>query len=124
VFPNSIADYFRLNRWTSFEGRHHRGVVAPLPLEEVPLAQDKKVVAMMNAREKLVARCHVVAERLAGDWRPWSSHDIDMLVQVGEAIAVLDRLIKREPVVVSEPAVSYPPFVTALPEGTDNLIGV
>jgi hypothetical protein len=76
----------------------------------------------MNARERLVAHCHVVAERLAAGWRPWSSNDIDMLVHVGDALTVLDRLIKEEPTMVPQPpAVSPRRFVT---EGTDNLIGV
>jgi hypothetical protein len=64
------------------------------PLKEVPLAQDH-FVALMNARQKLMA--YVVAERLAEGWEPWSTHDVDMLVQVGGAITILDRLIKEEP---------------------------
>jgi len=59
------------------------------------LAQDH-VGALSEAREKLVVHCHVVAARLAEGWKPWSTHDVDILVQVGEAITVLDRLMKEE----------------------------
>jgi hypothetical protein len=86
-----------------------------LLLEEVPLAQDH-VAVLSNAKEKLVAHCHVVAERLAEGWKPWSSNDIAVLIQVGEAITVLDRLIKQEPAVASpSTAVSSPEFADALP---------
>jgi len=59
------------------------------------LAQDH-ILALMNAKGKLVEHCHVVAERLAEGWKPWSAHDLYMLVQVGDAITILDRLIKEE----------------------------
>jgi hypothetical protein len=71
-----------------------------LPLEEVPLAQDH-VMVLSKAKEKLVAHCHVVAERLAEGWKPWSSNDIVVLIQVGKAITVLDRLIEQEPTVTA-----------------------
>jgi hypothetical protein len=67
------------------------------------LAQDP-VGALSNARERLVAHCHVVAGRLAEGWKPWSTHDVDILVQVGEAITVLDRLMKQESTIVSPPS--------------------
>jgi len=46
----------------------------------------------------------VVAERLAEGWKPWSTHDVDILVRVGEAITVLERLMKQEPTIVSPPS--------------------
>jgi len=78
----------------------------------------------MNAREKLVAHCHVVAERLAEGWKPWSAHDVDMLVQVGSAIAVLDQLIKEEPSLASaQTTVSSPEIVNTLSQAPVDLIG-
>lgn len=67
------------------------------------MAQDH-VDALSDARERLVAHCHVVAERLAEGWKPWSTHDVDILVRVGEAITVLERLMKQEPTIVSPPS--------------------
>ena len=64
------------------------------------MAQDH-VVVLSKAKEKLVAHCHVVAERLAEGWKPWSSNDIVVLIQVGKAITVLDRLIEQEPTVTA-----------------------
>jgi len=55
------------------------------------LAQDD-VVALINAKEKLVAHRHVVVERLAEGWKPWSMHDVHMLVQISDAITVLDEV--------------------------------
>jgi hypothetical protein len=100
-----------------FVGANRLIVVAPSPhnllQEEVPLVQDH-VAVLSNAKEKLVAHCHVVAERLAEGWKPWSSNDIAVLIQVGEAITVLDRLIKQEPTVVSpSTVVSSPEFADA-----------
>lgn len=75
------------------------------------MAQDH-VAILSNAKEKLVEHCHVVAERLAEGWKPWSAHDVDILIQVGEAISVLDRLIKEEPTIVSlDTRASSPAFV-------------
>ena len=71
----------------------------------------------MNARQKLVA--YMVAERLAEGWEPWSAHDVDMLVQVGGAITILDRLIKEEP--TFRPArTPVPEFLNALPHAHAN----
>jgi len=78
----------------------------------------------MNAREKLVAHCHVVAERLAEGWKPWSAHDVDMLVQVGSAITVLDQLIKEEPSFTSaRTTVSPPEIATTLSQAPVDLVG-
>jgi hypothetical protein len=85
-----------------------------LPLEEVPLAQDHLVV-LSKAKEKLVAHCHVVAERLAEGWKPWSSNDILVLIQVGEAITVLDRLIELEPTVTAPSTAVSSEFADVLP---------
>jgi len=85
-------------------------------LKEVSLAQEH-FAALMNARQKLVA--YMVAERLAEGWEPWSSHDVDMLVQVGGAITILDRLIKEEP--TFRPArTPVPEFLNALPHAHAN----
>jgi hypothetical protein len=87
------------------------------------LPQDR-VVAFVDAREKLVAHCHVIAKRLAEGWRPWSAHDVDMLVQVGGAIAVLDRLIKEEPALDSaRTTVSSPEFANTLSPAPADHIG-
>jgi hypothetical protein len=71
------------------------------------LIQDR-VAAFTNAREQLAARCHVVAERLAEGWKPWSPADVDTLVRVGQAIAVLDGLIAKEPTIAS-PGIAISP---------------
>jgi hypothetical protein len=81
-------------------------------------------VALMNARVKLVAHYHVVAERLGEGWKPWSAHDVDMLVHVGGAIAVFDRLIKEEPTVGSDQAMdSFAEFVNTSSDSPAHLIG-
>jgi hypothetical protein len=71
------------------------------------LIQDR-VAALTNAREQLVARCHVVAERLAEGWKPWSPADLDTLVQVGQAIGVLDGLIAKQSAIAS-PSIAHSP---------------
>lgn len=63
--------------------------------------RDRRLAVLLEARGHLVARCYVAAERLTEGWKPWSVNDIDALVHVGDAIAVLDKLVKE---IVEQPA--------------------
>jgi len=57
--------------------------------------RDRHFAVLSKARDHLVGRCCVAAERLAEGWKPWSANDIDLLVHIGDAITVLDKLVKE-----------------------------
>jgi len=57
--------------------------------------RDGHVAVLSKARGHLVARCRAAAERLAEGWKPWSVNDVNILIDVGEAITVLDKLVEE-----------------------------
>jgi hypothetical protein len=64
--------------------------------------RDEHLAVLLRARGHLVSRCRLAAERLGEGWKPWSVNDIDVLIHIGDAIAVLDKLV-RESVERDEP---------------------
>jgi hypothetical protein len=58
--------------------------------------RDRHLAVLSTARGHLVGRCVVAAERLAEGWKPWSVNDVDILIRLGEAITVLDKLVKEK----------------------------